>query len=206
MLCFRPSILDSRPSTLMNVWHICISGFLQDEGRPTGIVKLWNELHRRHASADCCVQHRSWHDDMNALAELIWRLRPSADEGGPAIGIYAYSWGGWTAVELCRQLLRRGLRVSTLVLSDPVYRGPRWCRWWRALCSTSTIVIPRNVDICWSYYQRVNLPCGHTLVAESKRTAMYAPHKLDVAHEYMDDAEAFHERALHRAHVLHTPW
>jgi len=82
------------------------------------MVKLWREL-RRHASPRCCVELRSWNDDFHAMAELIYRCKNGES---PTVKIYGYSWGGFSATVLARELARREIRVQHIVLSDPVYR------------------------------------------------------------------------------------
>ena len=109
-------------------WHVVISGFLQDEGQPTGMVRLWRLLGERHSAADVRVELRSWNVNWRQLAELIWRMQPGAGRNcfdPPRVKVYAYSWGaGWGAMQLARQLRRRGIGVAAMVLSDPVYRSP----------------------------------------------------------------------------------
>ena len=69
-------------------WHVVISGFLQNEGKPTGMVRLWQML-RLHSGPEACVELRNWNENWRQFAELIHRVRPLASE--PAVQVYAYS-------------------------------------------------------------------------------------------------------------------
>lgn len=173
------------------IWHVVISGFLQDEGQPTGMVELWRRL-RKLTGAETCVELRNWNDNWRQFAELIWRMRPY--HGKPDVRVYAYSWGaGWGAMQLARQLKRRGINVRVMVLSDPVYRSPWLLLRWLSLGSLAFIVVPDNVqEVLW-FRQKVNRPKGHRLVAEDPDRTRIAESKwAEVAHQYMDDLDEFH--------------
>lgn len=170
-------------------WHVCISGFLQDEGRPTGISRAWRSLHNARTRPDARVELRSWNDDFKALAEFIWRFRDEYCD--PTINLYGYSWGGAGAVRLAEELHRRGLRVDHMVLCDPVYRHPYWLGNWRAFWPWSTIVIPENVrEVTW-FRQSLSLPKGHDLMAQSPRTILHQPVELSADHLHIDEEPAF---------------
>lgn len=176
-------------------WHIVISGFLQHEGKSHGMVSLWRSL-RSHASPTCCVELRSWNDDWRALAELIYRCRSHRPKSRPHVKIYGYSWGGYSATLLARELARREIVVDAMVLSDAVYR--HWYRlgWWRAFSPWSYIEIPNNVrEVTW-FVQAKDWPRGHELIAEDEKRTLIAGPKLapsHVGHCEMDDLTAFHD-------------
>lgn len=170
-------------------WHIVIAGFLQDEGKPTGMVRLWSEL-REHCSPECCVELRNWDDNWRQLAELIWRLQP---DDGPVVKIYAYSWGGASAMILARELRDRGIGVDWIVLSDPVYRPRWWFRLWRIVWGNPRIKVPDNVRNVSRFYQKRNWPRGHRLALDDyTKTKATVRKELNVVHPYMDDAREFH--------------
>lgn len=179
-------------SASIHTWHIVISGFRQHEGQPTGMVKLWRRLHRLHAQGGVCVELRAWNDNWRDLAELIWRVQPA--DAPPIVKVYAYSWGaGYGAIELSRHLLRRGIGVSWMVLSDPVYRSRWLATRWLALVPWQSIIVPRNVRAVRWFRQQLCLPRGHALCAEEReRTHIAPPVWVDVAHPYMDDYPLFH--------------
>lgn len=189
-------------------WHIVISGFLQNEGRPTGMVRLWRWLGQEHSGPESCVELRSWNDNFRDLAELIWRVQPAApEESGPTVMIYAYSWGaGWGAIELARQLRKRGIPVAAMVLSDPVYRSPWRSLAWLAMVSWSSIRVPANVRRVTWFRQRMNRPAGHRLVAADPAATEIAPPVLaHVTHQYMDDLRSFHLECERVARTTHAP-
>lgn len=186
-----PLTISQRPA--IHTWHVLCAGFLQREGDPNGFLRLWHELHAEHAGPDTCVLLRQWSDDTNRLAELIFRL---CNRTAPCIVLYGYSWGGWSAVLLARQLQRRGLFVDHLVLCDAVYRHWYWLGQWRAFWPWKRIVIPANVaEVTW-FRQRFDWPRGHDVVAEDGReTRVHEPREVRVAHVYMDDLAEFRATA-----------
>lgn len=176
----------------IRAWHVVIGGFRQTEGKPTGMVRLWSQLHERHAQPGVCVELRAWNETWRDLAELIWRVQP--DNEPVVVKVYAYSWGaGWGAMQLARQLAQRGIPVAWMVLSDPVYRSP-WPWWrWLALASWRSIRVPANVRVVHWFRQRTNLPAGHNLIPIRKeRTIVTTPVWVEVSHQYMDDLRLFH--------------
>jgi len=177
----------------IRTWHICISGWLQNEGLPVGMVSLWHDLHKAHAGPETCVTLREWRADWNALAELIWRMEGRAP---PRIAIYGYSWGGMSAVLLARQLERRGLGVQRMVLSDPIYRHWYPLGNWRALVSWSKIIVPANVERVDWFRQRRSLPRAHKLVAAdpAKTHISTAWEAVGIDHAHMDDLIEFQRR------------
>ena len=181
-------------------WHFVFAGYLQHEGQPNGMVRLWWELHRRHAGCDTAVLFERYDAPVDLLAEMVWRLRAN---GGPTICIYGYSWGGAAAVNFARALDRRGIRVASMVLSDPVYRHWHLLGRWRALFPWSRIArirVPANVAAMHSFWQRRNWPRACQLVADDpSRTKIHRPKLATVEHGYMDDLRAFHDASLNLA-------
>ncbi len=183
----------------IRIWHIVIPGFLQNEGKPVGMVQLWRDLHQAHAWPDTCVELREWNSDWNALAELIWRYR---GEGAPRIAIYGYSWGGMSAVFLARQLQRRGIGVKWMVLSDPVYRHSYPLGNWRTLVPWKEIVVPRTVDRVEWFRQRRSWPRGHDLVKAGPLTHLGpAWEEQNCDHRHMDDLPVFQNRCREVAKI-----
>lgn len=163
------------------------------------MVRLWRNLDARCAAPGVRVELRSWNDDWSGLAELIWRTQPA--DGSVKVGVYAYSWGaGWGAMQLARALSRRGVAIEHMVLSDPVYRSPWLLFRWLAFVPGRAIRVPSNVrQVVW-FRQRRSRPAGCRLVAEDVLRTVIRPatgYLADVAHEYMDDLQAFH-RACER--------
>lgn len=194
-------------------WRFCIAGFLQNEGRPTGISALWHKLHFSLSDPQTRVELKSWRNNWSDVAEWCWRMRNGLL---PEVRIVGYSWGGFSAVMLARELNRRGIPVTQMVLCDPVYRHWYKVGQWRALCPWSKIEIPPNVaEVHWcrqtnppfkwgrsgGWFQ----PAGHDLVAEVPnqtgiaipgQTLIHEPVILNCEHSYADDQNEFHEMAM----------
>lgn len=183
-------------------WHVVASGFLQDESKWHGMVKLWRDFHEWYASPECVVSLRTWNSDWAALAEHIFLTQ---QEQGPRIKVacYGYSWGCSGLMKLARELNKRGIPVQGMVLSDPIYRSPLMCFAWLAMVSWRRIVVPNNVRMVRWFYQKQNLPQSQGLVAQDeKRTMIFEPTELDRTHQYCDDSGQFHEACKGAAEAL----
>lgn len=182
----------------MREWHIVISGFQQRRGTLNGMVKIWNDLidivsHKPRARVELLL----WGDDVSDMAEQIKQLSPELEM--PIVNIYGYSWGGQSAVNLCRELRKRSIKVNRLILSDPVYRAARflmffWIFQWRAYWDAVTISIPDTVLRATAFYQRSNYPRGHLLVADNPGlTVIDEPIILSTDHCWMDRQDEFRD-------------
>lgn len=168
-------------------WRYVITGFLQNQGTPTRLIKLWDLLRTRHSSATSAVRLCPWNTNWSHEAEFVFRL---SNGDPPRVVVCAYSWGaGWGAMELARQLERRGLDVQSMVLIDPVYRHCYSLGQWRALVPWSQIRVPANVHEVHWFRQAVSRPAGHDLVAESTGTVIHPSVVLRVDHVHMDDQQ-----------------
>ena len=177
--------------------HQCISGFTQDVNTFHGILRLSEKI---RGAVDCKNNrfevHR-WCSNWKAIAEY-YALLASYYEEKLTVCIYAYSWGaGWGAMELSRQLSKRGIEIRVMVLSDPVFRHPKWyLRWVSLLLRDTTLLpiirVPHNVEEVYTFHQKMNRPQGHRLLP-SNGTMIY-PSKLvkNCNHQNMDDAFEFH--------------
>jgi len=200
LLCNEKESRDAKHISI----HCCISGFRQNKNNYHGVLSLSEKL----VDAKFChgpysrVWLREWNDDWNTQAEYAWLLSNHYDK--PIVfNIYAYSWGaGWGAVQLAKKLYRRGIRVKTMILADPVYRHPLFLFRWLSLFKReyvffgSPIVhIPANVEEVHSYHQLMNRPQGHKLVADGK-TTIHPSRKVCREHSKMDDLYAFHLKCV----------
>ena len=190
-------------------FHIAISGFLQSESRCHGILKLTESLHAAGLNGDAeRVWYRPWNADWSSVAEHIWLLGQSR-KTDIQINIYAYSWGvGWGAVQLSKELLKRGLVVKNLVASDGVYRHPSLMMRWTSLLSRNAsfspvIRIPGNVQEVFPHHQNQNRPQGHKIVAGPKFAGLiHESVECMATHQYMDDSKEFHDLSLQLARNL----
>ncbi len=90
-------------------------------------------------------------DDVGALTVFHSRARSSArkeilkalaENPNARLVLFGWSWGGASSVKLARDLDKRGIKVHTLFLIDPVTLG-RWL----------SNDIPENVENFFNYYQ-----------------------------------------------------
>ncbi len=181
-------------------FHIVISGFLQNEGKPHGMIRLWGNLYHEHACDDTLVIMKTWNDNMDSLAELIWRTINT--EVDAFIKVYAYSWGGAAAMKLAKALKKRGLKIHVMVLSDAIYRHSYWLGNWRAFVRCLEIVVPSNVGPVWWFKQKSKFGkiSGHDIVADQSgigfdKATVFAPVLCNCSHQYMDDNLLFHNKA-----------
>lgn len=179
-------------------WHIVLSGFLQRAGDVNGCVKIFLELHHLIQSPTARVELRPWRCDVSDLAEMISKLQPS--DAPPRVCIYGYSWGGQTAADLARELLRRGLFVDQMVLCDAVYRHSYTLGQWRAFAPWSRIRISRNVRyVTWFRQDRCH-PKGHRVIADNPvLTKVKNVQVLQYDHMWMDDSAEFRHACLEAA-------
>lgn len=193
----------------MNI-HICISGFTQHEGRMSGLMKLSEKM---IASGFSIGRHSRvwlfrWDANWSRVAEHVSILSEKY-EVAPLIGVYAYSWGaGWGAMQLSKQLLRRGQQVRAMVLSDPVYRHPWFPFHWFSMLSRDIpilrapiIYVPKNVHEVWHFNQTLNRPQGHRLIS-TNGTEIHYEGDLGCIHQKMDEHYRFHDKALDVATML----
>lgn len=189
--------------------HQCISGFTQDEKRIHGVFKLAEKLHDcGYNNTISRVSLRPWNSRWDEVAEHIWLLGQH-HKADVVVNIYAYSYGvGWGAVQLCKELLKRGIPVHCVVACDGVFRHPNPLMRWtsllrRDLAFSPVIRIPANVVTVVPLHQKLNRPQGHKIVGGKDFTGLIQePTELYVTHQYMDDAGQFHDAALDAAAVL----
>lgn len=170
-------------------WCYVITGFLQHSGTRTRQIDTWAALHRA-GGPEFRAELRPWNSNWDAEAEFIFRMSPSYDQ--PKIAIFGYSWGaGWGAVQLCKALEARGVKVANLVLADPVYRHAYWAGNWRAFVPWVPITIPCNVgEVDW-LRQTTTHPMGHDLRAACASTRINPARHLSVSHVHMDEQPEF---------------
>lgn len=201
-------MIHTEPVDVIHI-HQCISGFTQTERRCHGVLTLSEMLHRQgfnnHVSR---VQLRPWNADWCEVAENIWLL--GQHHVAPVfVNIYAYSWGGgWGAVQLARELKKRGIQVYFIVASDAVYRHPLLLMRWTSLLGRSypwspRIRIPSNVSYVRPFHQKQNRPQGHWIVGDPDFSGVISEStELDRTHQFMDDSPAWHHACVEAAEKL----
>lgn len=179
----------------INAWHKVFTGAFQHEGRATGGFQLWLRLMQELGSKTCRVDLHRWKEDADRLAEQVFLVRQAQGGPPPAIYVYGYSRGGWASRQFARGLRKRGIAINHMVLCDPVL-------WGLSLVPWAKLRLPPNVrEVTW-FYQRMNWPMGHRVVAENKnQTVVHAGVEICATHQYADDSQAFHEACLAAAGV-----
>ena len=173
---------------MISRWHILISGFQQDLGRPTGIEQLWLSL-RPLSSPETSIQMFPWDAEWADVASFIDRTSYPF----PSIYVAAYSWGvGHGFLQLAAALDQRGRPVAHATLCDGVYKPALRLTSWLALTPWPKLKIPANVrSVSW-FRQHVNTPAGHDLIAvDPQKTRIADPVVLSHRHDEMDEAAAF---------------
>ena len=181
---------------MAKLWVMLFCGFLQKDGDVNGMVTLWDRLRRKYSSHDVIVERHSWYTNASDLAEMINRIHVE-DIEKPEIVVIGYSWGGTTSLNFARELGKRGLRVSRMVLSDAVYRPWLPLGYSLAFCPCVTLKVPPSVKRVTAYRQRTNWPRGHRLVAKNYLvTDIDTPVFLPNDHIHMGNAIEFHQCAM----------
>lgn len=192
-----PRISDTN---LIKCHHVCVSGFLQDEGGRHGLSHVWRELRQKYASPTTDVLLKRWD---SSWREVALRIRDCSIPD-PVICVYGYSWGGGHGAKtLAHHLQRLELRVKVAVLSDPVYRSATFFGRWMALWPWARIHIPANVDRVVWFRQFHDWPRGHDLVAMGNNTRIIPPNGSPapegVGHCQMDELRAFQAACFQEA-------
>lgn len=188
------------------------SGRLQAFGTPgSGLAEI---EHQCHQIASGCPGMRSqlypWDVDADDVAESRWRYRPSG--GFQSHLVVGYSWGGQTAVNFCRALLRRGeVVIVGLYLCDPVrrWRLPRGIRAIPSLLGVGSLVVPDEVEYVFGVRQRaprwsvtrcwyngladLYVPAGHDVVWRGCSIGMRT---ASAGHSYIDNDSLFREEVI----------
>ena len=175
-------------------WINCFNGYTQGSRWRTGVGRIHREILSTCSGPDTFVNLCSWRDDVSQLADTIHEW--SDDER--RVVCIGYSYGGYTAVLLCRELEKRGIEVAHLLLIDAVWR------YWSKIASPGSlfenhkIVVPGNVKKVTSWRQRKGKPYGHPVVVNESKTATDF-RTLNVAHAYADDQLSVRMTALDAA-------
>lgn len=166
---------------------ILITGFTQSGRNLSGLELLYDKLIRRlsdHKFISIVTMHE-WDDDMKAIAMRESRMRP--DE----IMVVGYSYGGSSALRLCRHLQTEGLTVSMLGLVDPVYRRFRSIPALSSFLPWKKLRVPNNVEKVCHFFQRQNYPRGHDLKLDGP-THVSVSTELQLTHAAIDNNSYVH--------------
>ena len=184
-------------SSYIDNWIVCVTGFTQNEGRITGLERLQTYLHERCHGRRTRVVLKHWKDCMECLSNRIYNNLPPLEHGSPRITLIGYSYGGCSVIRLCNYLRKCNIRVTNLLLVDPVWRL------WNiptplSLLNVWTFTIPKNVKNVWYWRQNFNKPSGHSIKLESRVTHWRNEGQLPLnePHSAMDELLEVHKVAL----------
>jgi pimeloyl-ACP methyl ester carboxylesterase len=173
-------------------WIVLFGGYRQRHTRPNGVLALYKKLNDFRAPG---VEMRlcSWDESTSRLASHMALL------GARDVLVAGFSYGGWTAVRLCRRLQSHGIHVNRLLLCDPVYRFP--CLWplnaLHSLLPSNLVLkrplrVPDNVDAVYVWMQNTKPPFPSPVIA-NKRHISIVPR---TPHTAMDDLQSWHDAVL----------
>jgi pimeloyl-ACP methyl ester carboxylesterase len=152
-------------SDAITEWFGFVTGFQQREGGATPFEKLHRRVQKHAGGPNTVVVIRSWRDSAKDFAQRIHNWR---NGHAPRIVLAGFSYGGYSAVEICRELQKFHIAVDHLFLIDPV---ARWLYRWPSIFSMLNILpitIPANVRRATVWRQTRNRPRGANVRVESK--------------------------------------
>lgn len=144
-------------SDAITEWFGFVTGFQQREGGATPFEKLHRRVQKRAGGPNTVVVIRSWRDSAKDFAQRIHNWRNGHN---PRIVLAGYSYGGYSAVEICRELQKFHIPVDHLFLIDPV---ARWLYRWPSIFSMLNVLpitIPANVRRATVWRQAYDYPRG----------------------------------------------
>lgn len=123
------------------------------------------------------------------------------------VTVAGYSFGGTTAVNLCRELYEQGSHtVDALCLCDAVKRRSRYpWGWLSALNRAASLRLPPNVLLCDAFYQTQNWPRGHkVLPAKGLEQEQHVKSvRLQDPHAVMDNHTLVRAKVVEHAQRIH---
>lgn len=186
-------------TSLRAAWVLAISGNNQTLGRPNGAELVWRALRRLSSPRVSTPDPKQWDSRWDELARFIVRNSISR----PQVFIWAHSWGGDAAIDLCTELYKLGVGTDLLWLVDAVNRTNLFPTWLklnplstslftkqgerpRRLGGLTDIKVPAGVAQVVSFHQtRDELIRGHTVVVREP-TALIAEEVTGVDHGSID--------------------
>jgi pimeloyl-ACP methyl ester carboxylesterase len=173
-------------------WIVCVGGFGQDEPGRHGIDEIQDAVFRRCTCESTRVPRMSWRDSPASIAKRIWNRRP--DDHPPRVVLIGFSYGGWTAILIARELESLGLDVEVMLLIDAVWRPLAWLPSLTSLLRRWKIRVPENVRCVYSWRQQAGAPFGHEVMCGA--LTLHTAHTLTAPHQQIDDHPEVFAKAL----------
>lgn len=125
----------------------------EETTRQSGIFDLFDQLWVKRSKLDAMIHAPYlWDHSISNLAAFL------RGRGAKKVLVYGYSWGGCTAINLCKKISE--IEVSELYLSDPVRRPFSVMGRLSLLRNLLPFYIPRNVKSTRLYRQEGDWPTG----------------------------------------------
>ena len=189
---------------MVDYWHILIGGFHQRFNADNGLAATRSDLLRLYGRGPDLsdVVYLPWYMSADDYAGYIYRNGNFRSPDPPGIQIAGYSYGGQTAINLCRALQDLGVVVQRLCLIDPVRRRSRmpW-GWLAAVNRWAVLEVPGNVRKLDWFFQSQSWPRSHNV--EKHATTAIVPHKLLLNHNACDNVGIVRDTILLQAADIH---
>lgn len=160
---------DCQSTDAINCWVNFFTGFTQGEGNPTPIEKIHRRVSQRLVAPDVVVTLNTWRDSVRDRAKRIQRWRNGKP---PRIVVVGYSYGGWSANQLCWELQKFDLEVEALMLCDPVGRIFGHLPSIFSMLDVIPLTVPANVRSLWTWRQVYDRPRGAKIRLQKEFTAL----------------------------------
>ena len=165
------------------------NGHGQHARRNTGVGKLLATIEACNCGYEPWLF--TWRHNSKTLAVWLHNSRPNR-----RIVLIGFSYGGYTAVLLARELEKLGVDIDHMYLIDAVARPRPRVGSFRSLMDLCWwIKVPHNVKQLTNWRQSVSRPSGHKVVADFRYTK-HDPYTLYVPHTQMDDHARVHATIL----------
>ena len=166
-------------------------GHLQTGANRSGSEDLQFSVTRKFATENITVIHPwRWNSNLEVLLDMLVRQEIHT------VILIGYSWGaGYTCMKFAKMAPEWGVKIPLALLCDPVYR-PTWMpRWLPAnplniysIDRRSKIKVPSSIKRVEWVRQKLSIPNGHDLEAESPAQTIATPKVLLYSHVAIDEA------------------
>lgn len=183
---------------------VFVAGFTQRRDEGNGIHAAFDRVYRRQAGPDSLVLYFPWIVDPSEVANYLASLaKETMTRTGHRLGliIVGYSFGGYTATEICSCLQKTTDVVDDLILCDPVARWFGRFGWTRAAMPGRITVSPNVRRVRWfaQNHRRFRL-LPRSFSQQSPRrdgpeTLLTGPQMIDAEHTDIDGDPTF-QRAV----------
>ena len=186
-------------------FHILIGGFTQKYSDATnGLCGLEYELLHKHGLGNGLsdVTYLPWYIDANDYAKRCWHFGDFRCAKPSKVQVVGYSYGGMTALNICRAFENLGVKVDRLCLIDPVKRRSlNPLGWLAAFNRWAELEVPANVRQCVWFYQKKNWPRSHTVKHDPSTN--FTSLDLRLPHSSCDNSSIVRETVTEQAEDIH---